>query len=158
MFRNLLRNNFSNLFSTKPQIHTHFQKVHPHRSNNFHRHTFICVQPSSKVLAPYQQVFRNYSSNSSSSGTSNIMSAQDINERLAKLGLKPGGISLPTFAEDKEKMLKWAVIACDQYTSDRGFWEEAEKIVGEAPSTLNLMLPEVYLNDEAPVFFHSLIQ
>lgn len=40
---------------------------------------------------------------------------------------------------------KWAVIACDQFTSQKEYWEETENIVGEAPSTLHLILPEVYL-------------
>ena len=43
---------------------------------------------------------------------------------------------------------KWAVIACDQYTSEPGYWADCEKEVGEAPSTLNLVLPEVYLGTE----------
>ena len=42
---------------------------------------------------------------------------------------------------------KWAVIACDQYTSQPDYWAEADRIVGEAPSTLRLTLPEVYLED-----------
>ena len=33
---------------------------------------------------------------------------------------------------------KWAVVACDQYTSEPEYWEDAEKIVGDAPSTLIL--------------------
>lgn len=46
---------------------------------------------------------------------------------------------------------KWAVVACDQYTSQPEYWQETESIVGEAPSTLRLMLPELYLDkpDEA---------
>jgi hypothetical protein len=40
---------------------------------------------------------------------------------------------------------KWAVIACDQFTSQPEYWNEVEKIVGDAPSTLNLTFPEVYL-------------
>ncbi len=40
---------------------------------------------------------------------------------------------------------KWAVIACDQFTSEPEYWREVEKIVGPAPSTLNLTFPEVYL-------------
>lgn len=40
---------------------------------------------------------------------------------------------------------KWACVACDQYTSQPDYWNEVEKIVGEAPSTLRLMLPEIYL-------------
>jgi hypothetical protein len=41
---------------------------------------------------------------------------------------------------------KWAVIACDQYTSQPEYWYKVEKIVGNAPSTLNLIFPEVYLD------------
>ena len=46
---------------------------------------------------------------------------------------------------------KWAVVACDQYTSQPEYWEETERIVGDSPSTLRLMLPELYLDkpDEA---------
>jgi len=40
---------------------------------------------------------------------------------------------------------KWAVVACDQYTSQPSYWEEAKRIVGKAPSTLELILPEAYL-------------
>jgi hypothetical protein len=40
---------------------------------------------------------------------------------------------------------KWAVIACDQYTSEPEYWERVREFVGEEPSTLNLIYPEVYL-------------
>ena len=40
---------------------------------------------------------------------------------------------------------KWAVVACDQFTSQPEYWEEAKRIVGKAPSTLELILPEAYL-------------
>ena len=40
---------------------------------------------------------------------------------------------------------KWAVVACDQFTSQPTYWEEAKRIVGKAPSTLELILPEAYL-------------
>lgn len=42
-------------------------------------------------------------------------------------------------------MKKWAVVACDQYTSEPKYWSELEEFVGAAPSALNLILPEVYL-------------
>lgn len=42
-------------------------------------------------------------------------------------------------------MSKWAVVACDQYTSEPEYWEDVEKIVGEEKSALKLILPEVYL-------------
>ena len=40
---------------------------------------------------------------------------------------------------------KWAVIACDQYTSQPEYWAETDRTVGDAPSTLRLTLPEVYV-------------
>ena len=42
---------------------------------------------------------------------------------------------------------KWSVVACDQYTSQREYWEEVAKFVGNAPSTLHLILPEAHLGD-----------
>ena len=42
---------------------------------------------------------------------------------------------------------KWAVIACDQYTSQPEYWKEVESLVGSAPSTLKLTLPEIYLGE-----------
>lgn len=45
---------------------------------------------------------------------------------------------------------KWSVVACDQFTSQRDYWERAAKTVGDAPSALKLIFPEVYLNDAEP--------
>ncbi len=42
-------------------------------------------------------------------------------------------------------MKRWAVVACDQYTSEPAYWEEAEKFAGDCPSAMRLILPEVYL-------------
>lgn len=42
---------------------------------------------------------------------------------------------------------KWSVVACDQYTSEPEYWEEVNNIVGDSPSTLSLILPELYLED-----------
>ena len=39
----------------------------------------------------------------------------------------------------------WAVIACDQHTSEPAYWQETARLVGEAPSTLHLVLPEARL-------------
>ena len=47
-------------------------------------------------------------------------------------------------------LTRWAVIACDQYTSEPEYWQRAAEIVGSAPSTLNLIYPEVYLNELDP--------
>jgi hypothetical protein len=43
---------------------------------------------------------------------------------------------------------KWAVVACDQYTSQEEYWKEVRKVIEVCPSAYNLMLPEIYL--EAP--------
>ena len=58
-----------------------------------------------------------------------------------KFGIKIPGILLP-----KEKKLdSWSVIACDQYTQDMDYWNKVSEAAGTNPSTLNLILPEVYL-------------
>ena len=54
-------------------------------------------------------------------------------------------ILLPDFK--KVNGTKWSVVACDQYTSEPEYWKAAEAEVGDAPSTLRLMLPEIYLNE-----------
>ncbi len=47
-----------------------------------------------------------------------------------------------------EEMTKWAVVACDQYTSEPEYWSKTADIAGDAPSTLKLILPEVYLESD----------
>ena len=44
-------------------------------------------------------------------------------------------------------LTKWAVVACDQFTSQPEYWQAVEETVGDAPSTLRLILPEAKLND-----------
>lgn len=41
---------------------------------------------------------------------------------------------------------KFAVVACDQYTSQPEYWEEVSRLVGESPSALKMIVPEAYLN------------
>lgn len=67
-------------------------------------------------------------------------------EREMKNYLYPANIYLPRL--DGERGTKWACVACDQYTSEREYWEAAKDYVKDAPSTLNLMLPEAYLDTE----------
>lgn len=55
----------------------------------------------------------------------------------------PANILLP-----KSDFQKWTVVACDQYTSEPNYWKEVEQFVGDTPSALNLILPEVYLTDD----------
>ncbi len=58
---------------------------------------------------------------------------------------KPADILVPNENVDMEK---WAVIACDQYTSEEEYWNETAENVGSSPSSLNLILPEIYLEKE----------
>ncbi len=60
-----------------------------------------------------------------------------------KIPFRAGNILIPK----KTDMTKWSVVACDQYTSEPEYWNEVTKIVGDAPSTLNLTLPEIYLEE-----------
>ncbi len=57
------------------------------------------------------------------------------------------GMNLPEILLPKDKKLDtWSVIACDQYTQDIEYWNNVKKTAGNAPSTLNMILPEVYLS------------
>ena len=65
-------------------------------------------------------------------------------ERLRKLGIAVPSILVPGAGTAPET---WSVIACDQFSSDRAYWEETRRIVGNDPSTLDLIIPECYLED-----------
>lgn len=56
----------------------------------------------------------------------------------------PADILLPA---DDETARFWPVVACDQFTSQREYWQELEKLVGDRPSALNIVFPEVYLDE-----------
>ena len=71
----------------------------------------------------------------------------NTSERLKNLGLHTADILLPKLGVD---LSKWAVVACDQYTSEKSYWEQAQLYVGSEPSTLNLIFPEAYLEDPEP--------
>ncbi len=62
---------------------------------------------------------------------------------LNRVPFYPADILLP-----KDGFEKWAVIACDQFTSEPAYWQEAAETVGDAPSALKLVFPEVYLENE----------
>ncbi|MDR0600164.1 MAG: DUF1015 domain-containing protein [Treponema sp.] len=70
----------------------------------------------------------------------------DAREKLAALGAAVPEILLPRGGVN---LSKWAVIACDQFTQDLGYWELVRRIAGDAPSALNLIYPEVYLERDA---------
>lgn len=46
-----------------------------------------------------------------------------------------------------ECMNKWGVVACDQYTSEPAYWEGVKQLVGNSPSTYNMVFPEIYLKN-----------
>ena len=64
-----------------------------------------------------------------------------MREKFNGLGFYPADILLPkdVFME------KWAVIACDQFTSEPEYWARVEQTVGDSPSALRLILPEAEL-------------
>ena len=53
----------------------------------------------------------------------------------------PADILLP-----KKDFETWAVVACDQYTSEPDYWHDVEETVGDKPSALHIILPEIYLS------------
>ncbi len=60
-----------------------------------------------------------------------------------RYGLGTPRILLPAPGTEWEK---WSVVACDQYSAQKEYWDQVEKIVGDAPSALRLMLPEAWLD------------
>ena len=65
------------------------------------------------------------------------------NRWIDRIGFGAADVLLPDF--DQVDGGRWAVVACDQYTSEPAYWESVKTLVGNAPSTLNMILPEVYL-------------
>ena len=63
---------------------------------------------------------------------------------MSKTAFSPANILLPRECG----LTKWAVVACDQYTSQPEYWERVDKYVGDAPSTLRLILPESKLESD----------
>ncbi len=62
---------------------------------------------------------------------------------MNKLPFGTADILLP-----KKDFDKWATVACDQYTSQRDYWDKVNEYVGDSPSALRITLPEVYLEDD----------
>ncbi len=65
-------------------------------------------------------------------------------EKLERVALSVPKIVLPS---DNVDLKKWAVVACDQFTSNQKYWQDVENIVKDSPSTLRLMYPEAYLEE-----------
>ncbi|OQX29069.1 MAG: hypothetical protein B0D92_05580 [Spirochaeta sp. LUC14_002_19_P3] len=66
---------------------------------------------------------------------------------LSGMGIAAPQIMLPAAPLSLEH---WAVLACDQFTSDKDYWRETRRIVGTHPSTLNMIIPECYLKPSTP--------
>ena len=66
-------------------------------------------------------------------------------ERYDDICLASDDILLPAAGVD---MSKWAVVACDQFTSEPEYWQEAAETAGDAPSTLRLIYPEAFLGEK----------
>lgn len=65
-----------------------------------------------------------------------------MNQKFQNLGFSPADILLPQGVD----MTKWAVVACDQFTSQPEYWEAVDQTVGTAPSARRLILPEAELS------------
>jgi hypothetical protein len=68
-------------------------------------------------------------------------------QTLARIGVRLADILLPRSDVD---LSRWAVVACDQYTAQPDYWAAVEQLVGDSPSTLRLIYPEVYLGEPQP--------
>lgn len=64
--------------------------------------------------------------------------------KYLEIGFIPCDILLPKTKD----FTKWSVVACDQYTSQPDYWNEVKKVAGDDLSTLNMIYPEIYLNEE----------
>src|SRR5882672_9741640 len=79
-----------------------------------------------------------------------MLLSRAVMPNLSSVGLAVPEILLPAKGVD---LARWAVVACDQYTSEPEYWKAAAERVGAAPSALRLVLPEVWLGagDEARI-------
>lgn len=70
---------------------------------------------------------------------------REILNEFKQFGAIPTDILIPAVGIDQQK---WAVVACDQFTSQKEYWKEVEDFCKDAPSTDNLIFPECYLEDD----------
>lgn len=61
---------------------------------------------------------------------------------------QPAEILLPAYSDDSGKMSRWAIIACDQYTSETKYWTSCVNYIDGAPSAYDYILPEAYLGTD----------
>lgn len=63
-------------------------------------------------------------------------------EILNEVGIKVPNIYMPS---DRVDLSKYAVIAADQFSAEKRYWEKVKSYVGDSVSTLNMFLPEAYM-------------
>ena len=68
----------------------------------------------------------------------------ELKKRLRSFGLSESTILLPKKSTD---YYRWATVACDQYTSQREYWQSVEELTNGYPTTFRLIFPECYLED-----------
>ncbi len=66
---------------------------------------------------------------------------------MNKPAFVPTDILLPATGD----LTDWSVIACDQFTSERDYWDRVDRRVADKLSTYHMILPEAYLNDVNPL-------
>ncbi len=76
------------------------------------------------------------------SGTAAAKKESDNGMNKYKTIFQPAEILLPAYSADAERMSRWAVIACDQYTSEPDYWESCVNFIDGAPSAYDYILPE----------------
>lgn len=64
---------------------------------------------------------------------------------MKEIAIRKDKILLPKV----DDMQAWACIACDQFTSEKDYWDKLQKDVCGKRTTLDLTLPEIYLEDNA---------
>lgn len=59
-----------------------------------------------------------------------------------EVGIQAPDVLIPNESVSREK---WAVVACDQYTSQPEYWDQVGQITDGSPSAFHLTLPEAFL-------------
>ncbi len=91
--------------------------------------------------------------NSDVRGLIDMKSNEDINKKnidSENLHNKSIGVAVPKVLVPNAdvSLQKWSVVACDQYTAQHDYWKRVEKFAEDSPSTLNMIYPEVYLEED----------
>lgn len=68
-----------------------------------------------------------------------------IEKNISNVGISPTSIALP----DTDDLTSWACVACDQFTSEPEYWHQLEKATAGKKTALDLVLPEIYLDDDS---------